>query len=445
MQIKTSYKEIFLLALPIMLGSAVQQAIALTDSAFLFHLSEIDFASIGLVSVFYLMISAIGFGFSRGGQIMIARRVGEKRDGEVGKTFYAMFYYELFLAFVLFIFMRFGAYYFFAMVTDSQVIFDKCMEYLDYRSYGVFFSFTSLAFVSLYVGISRPTFIMINAGIMAIINIVLNAGLIFGKMGMPAMGIGGAGLASTIAEGIAFVLFIIYFLFDKKLIKYNLFKISRIDWGLVKIQQRISAPVVAQAVVGFGSWFAFFGLIENLGPRALASTNLARMVYLTLSIPVWGFATSINTYVSNYIGMGKFSAVMPIIKKVAAMSFYFTLAISLPLVIFPEFFLYPLLGGDDMSLISETRPILYMVLFILLIFSIGGVYFNGLTGTGATHIGLAIQTFNAILYISLVYFVIKSTNLGLTWAWSTEILYWILMTIMVFLYLKSDKWHGVEV
>ena len=61
---------------------------------FLYHLSELDFAAIGFVSVFYLIISAIGYGVSKGGQIIIARRVGENDDKEVGRTFYTMLYFE---------------------------------------------------------------------------------------------------------------------------------------------------------------------------------------------------------------------------------------------------------------------------------------------------------------------------------------------------------------
>ena len=77
MQPATSYQQILAISTPIMLGSAVQNIIALSDSVFLYHLSEGDFAAIGFVGVFYLIVAAIGFGFSKGGQIIIARRMGE--------------------------------------------------------------------------------------------------------------------------------------------------------------------------------------------------------------------------------------------------------------------------------------------------------------------------------------------------------------------------------
>ena len=113
MQLEITYRRIWAIAAPIMLGSAVQNVIALSDSIFLYHLSEQDFAAIGFVGVFYLVIAAIGYGFSKGGQIMIARRMGEGKPREVGRTFYAMLYFELFLALVMFLIMQYGCAWFF--------------------------------------------------------------------------------------------------------------------------------------------------------------------------------------------------------------------------------------------------------------------------------------------------------------------------------------------
>lgn len=423
-----------------MLGSAVQNVIALSDSVFLYHLSEVDFAAIGFVGVFYLIVAAIGFGFSKGGQIMIARRMGEGSYQEVGRTFYAMLYFELGLAVVMFLFMQYGCYYFFSLFVDSQHIFDKSLEYLEYRSWGVFFSYIGVVFVALYSGVARTTFIVIDTIVLAVVNIILNYALIFGHWGFPAMGIAGAGLASTIAEVVAFIIFVIYIFNDNHSKKYDLFKLPKIDLKLIRMQNKIASPIVAQVVVGLGSWFVFFGIVENLGERELAITNLVRMVYLVLSIPCWGFSSGINTIVSNFIGANRRDAVMPIIWRTAKLCWFTTMVISLPVVVFPEFILYPLLGSEDMSLITDARPIFYVLLGILCMFSIGGVYFNGLAGTGATLYGLKIQAFCAVLYLIYIYVEVEYTSGGLVWAWASEIFYWIIMLFLIISYLQSRRW-----
>ena len=445
MKLNTTYGQILSISLPIMLGSAVQNVIALSDSVFLYHLSEVDFAAIGFVSVFYLIVAAIGFGFSKGGQIMIARRVGEDANREVGRTFYAMLYFELGLSIFMFLFMYFGCQYFFALFVNSDIIYEKSLEYIHYRSFGVFFSYMGVAIVALYTGIARTTFIVIDTIVLAIVNIVLNYALIFGHFGLPAMGIGGAAVASSIAEGVAFILFILYILFDKKIRKYHLFSFPKIDIPLIKMQLKIASPIVAQAVVGLGSWFVFFGIVENLGERQLAITNLVRMVYLFLSIPCWGFASGINTLVSNFIGAQKRQAVMPIIWKTAKICWLVTMVMALPIAIWPEHILYPLLGSEDMSLITESRPTLYVLVGILFLFSIGGVYFNGLAGTGATYFGLKIQSICALVYIIMIYIIVEFTNGGLEWAWATEIFYWIVMLAFTVWYLRSKKWYNLTV
>lgn len=428
-----------------MLGSAVQNVIALSDSIFLYHLSEVDFAAIGFVSVFYLIVAAIGFGFSKGGQIIIARRMGEDQNREVGRTFYAMLYFELALSIVMFFFMFYGCQYFFALFVNSDVIYTKSLEYIHYRSFGVFFSYMGVAIVALYTGIARTNFIIVDTLILAVVNIILNYALIFGHFGLPAMGIQGAAIASTAAEIIAFIVFVIYMITDKKVHQYHLFEFPKIDIPLIKVQLKIATPIVAQAVVGLGSWFVFFGIVENLGERSLAITNLVRMVYLFLSIPCWGFASGINTLVSNFIGAQKRQAVLPIIWKTAKLCWMVTMVLALPIVIWPEYILYPLLGSEDMSLITESQSTLYVLLGILSMFAVGGVYFNGLAGTGATYFGLKIQFVCAVLYISSIYFIVEYTTGGLEWAWATEIFYWIIMLALTAWYLRSNKWHELTV
>jgi putative MATE family efflux protein len=406
-QLKITYRQIFALAIPLILGSAGQNIVALSDSAFLYYRSEEDFAAIGFVGVFYLVIAAIGYGFSKGGQVLIARRMGEGKPEEVGRNFFDMLYFELVLAVIMFLVMYYGCPYIFKFFVKSPIIYEKSLEFLKYRSWGVFFSYTGLAIISLYTGVARTKFIMIDTAIMGVLNIVLCYMLVFGKFGAPEMGIGGAGLASTIAEGVAFICFIIYMFFDKTAQTYHLFKPRKIDFGLIKEQMRISLPSVAQPVVGLGSWFIFFSIVENnMGVRELAITNLVRMVYLFLSIPSWGFASSINTLVSNVIGQRDFTTVMPTIWKTAKLCIAVTMALSLPILLFPNYFLAPLLKrtGED-ALIQDAVPILHVLIVILAIFSAGSVYFNALASTGAAMMGLGLQFACAILYLLFIHVV----------------------------------------
>ncbi len=428
-----------------MLGSAAQNVIALSDAVLLYHLGESEFAAIGFVGVFYITIAAIGFSFSRGGQIMIARRMGEGRPGAVGHTFHSMLLFELLLAVAMWAFMRYGTAWFFQLFLEhSPEIYQKSLEYIHYRSFGVFFSYGGVALIALYSGIARPGIIFIDTIILAIVNLALNYGFIFGNFGLPAMGIGGSGLASSIAEGVAFLVFAVYMYFDKNNRALKIFTLPEPDWPMIRQQLRISLPVVAQAAIGQGSWVFFFGMVENLGERSLAISNLARTVYLLLSIPLWGFATGVNTLVSNLIGQNRQHEVLAAAWKTGKFCWLVSMLVAVPVLLFPGTLLYPLLGKSDMSLIAETQPVFYLMLGLLSLATVGAVFMNALSGTGATWFGLKLQAVCVVGYLGYLFYVTNFTDLGLLWVWAAEILYWMMMIAMVFFYLRTEKWHGLH-
>lgn len=444
MNLNTSYRQILSISVPIMLGSAAQNIIVLSDNVFLYHYNSVDFAAAGLVGVFYLIIASIGYGFSRGGQIIIARKYGELNHKDAGNAFQALILFELLLSVLLFLFLRFGIESFFRIFIVDAHILEKCVDYINYRSYGIFFSYLGIALISFYTGIANTKFIIYDTLVLIIVNLVLNYVLVFGKFGFEPMGIAGSALASTIAEVVAFIIFIIYMILDKANRKYDLLALSTLKIKDISNMFRISIPIVFQSILSIGSWFLFFSFIENVGQKELEISNILRTVYLILSIPSWGFSAGINTLVSGFIGNKKRQAVIPIIIKTAKLNLLITMVIAIPIAIFPEFFLYPIFGKDDMSLILMTKPYFPVLLAILFIFGIGGIFFNGLIGTGHTQTALRIQTIFTVFYIVYSYYIIKINYINLNWAWGSEIVYWAGITIMAYLYLRTNKWHFLK-
>lgn len=445
MQLGTSYKQILSISIPIMLGSAAQNIIVLCDNVFLYHQSKTDFAAVGIVGVFYLIIASIGYGFSRGGQVLIARRHGEKDYRGVGSFFNALITLELVLATIMFVILQYGSDWIFRQFIDDPIILSKCMEYIIPRSYGVFFSYLGVSLIALYTGVARTKFIIYDTIILTVVNVILNYIFIYGAFGLEPMGIAGAGWASTLAEIVAFVAFVIYMRYDIYNRKYRTFKRDNFHRKEMWQVQSVSLPLVLQSILGLGSWFIFFTLIENMGQRPLEISNLIRNIYLILSIPCWGFSAGINTLVSNFIGQRKRQAVLPIILKTAKICLLVTTVTAIPVLALPEVFLYPLFGGDDMLLIYETKPYMGVLLLVLLIFSVGAIYMNGLIGTGHTRTALWIQAVFTVGYVIYANYAIKIANLGLGWAWATEIFYWTGIGVVVYLYLHSKKWYTARI
>ncbi len=442
MQIQASYKQIMELAAPIIVGSLAQNLIGITDVIFLGRVGEVELGACGLISIYYLVLMMIGFGISRAGQILIARRAGAGRNEEVGVITWNLFYLEMFVAFLLFLFLILLSPNVLWLFIKSQEIYDASLSYLSYRSYGIFFSLFGFVLMALYTGIGRTNIIAAVTTVLMISNVFLNYSLIFGQFGLPEMGIAGAGLASTLAEIISTVFGIGYLIYDRSLSKYNLRRFHGFDMSSMRRLVELSAPMVLQYLIGLGGWFILFALIENMGKRALSVSTVLKNVYTFLSIPAWGFASAANAIVSNLIGQGKYRRVMIAVNRTAVLSFIFTILPCLLLLLFPGTIL-PLFSSEA-GVVSGTQALIPLLIAILLACSISVIIFNGMMGTGATTLSMFVQATAVAVYLTYAYSVTKVLNLDLQYVWTSEFLYWVIQGTLAYLYLNFGRWKELE-
>lgn len=203
-------KQIWSVSYPILLSLLAQNVINVTDTAFLGRVSEIALGASAMGGLFYICIFTIAFGFSTGSQIVIARRNGEARYGDVGPVMIQGVLFLLVMALLLFGFTKAFGGNIMRLLVSSESIYNATMEFLDWRIFGFFFSFVNVMFRALYIGITRTKVLTINAVVMALTNVVLDYALIFGHFGLPEMGIKGAAIASVIAEAASLLFFLIY-------------------------------------------------------------------------------------------------------------------------------------------------------------------------------------------------------------------------------------------
>jgi len=291
-----SYRRIWLIAYPIILGSVAQNLINFTDTAFLGRVGEVALGAGALGGIFYLAVFMLGMGFGMGEQIIVARRYGEKKLKAIGGVVDHSFLFLLGLAVAAFVVLRFGSVEILHYGVKSRIIYAGTMEFLDYRAFGIFAAFVNVGFRSFYVGMGRTKVITYTTVFLALVNMILDYLLIFGKAGLPRMGIAGAALASVIAEFSAMVYFMIYTAVYIRFADYALFLFEKLHWKKMYRILRVSFPTMIQEFISLSVWFVFFLFVEKIGKSSLAVSNIIRSVYVLLMIPIWGFATAARLF-----------------------------------------------------------------------------------------------------------------------------------------------------
>jgi Na+-driven multidrug efflux pump len=198
--------------------------------------------------------------------------------------------------------------------------------------------------------------------------------------------------------------------------------------------------MMIQFVMSIGSWFVFFMIIEKMGERPLAVSNIIRSLYLFLMIPGWALGSVTSTMVSGAMGEGNPENVIPIILKIAKFSFLSLLGIIILAAFFPVTALS--VYTNNASLVQATIPSYYIILGALFVFSIMGVFFSGVIGTANTRTSLLIEAITLAAYLGFTWLIAIHLKLNIEWVWMAEYVYFFLVGILSYWYLKKGDWRA---
>ncbi|NDV94468.1 MATE family efflux transporter [Dysgonomonas sp. 521] len=447
-----SYKDIWKVSFPIMLGLLAQSVVQLTGTFFLGHysvpghpgLAGIYQSASGLAGIYYVAIFTICFGFSIGGQIMISRRNGEKNYDKIGTIVIQGLMFLQVFALILFFLSQLLIDQVLSTFLKSPDVFSAIDKYLSWRIYGFFFAAFNVMFRAFYVGIARTKVLTFNAITMAIVNIVADYALIFGNFGCPELGIEGAAIAAVLSEVASVLFFTIYTFATIDFKKYGFAKM-KFRMSIIKNILSISSFTMVQYLISMSTWFIFFVAIEQHSEDALKITNLVRSFYMVYFIPMNALATTANTLVGNTIGAGNTKGVLPLIKRICLLSLGITTLMLVITLISPRFWISFIAPIDQVSLIGETVMPLVVLLFSLPVSSLGTVAFNSISGTGNTKAALYLEIITMCIYIGAMFWIVIYKQMSVAWCWTVEYFYWGPMLIFSVIYLTKARWQNKRV
>ena len=439
----TSNKHIWHITYPILMTLLAQNVINVTNTAFLGRVGEIELGASAIGGIFYIAIFMACFGFSMGSQILIGRRNGEKNYLEIGKIFNNGLFFSFLLAIVIFIFSQSLISPILGAIVKSKSIYTASVEYLNWRAYGFFFLFMNVMFRAFFVGITQTKVLSISALVTAVVNILFDYILIFGKLGLPAMGIKGAAIASVIAEA-ATTIYLLTYTFNKvNRQKYGLFSFRKIEFDIIKKTLDISVYIMFQYSISVSTWFLFFIFIERTGERALAVSNIVRSLYAILIIPASALGTTTSTMISNLIGEGRSAEVLRFLKKVITINAVLSIPFVLFTLVFPELCIR--IYTPDTELISATIPVVRLVSFSILVFGTGLLLFNSVSATGNTRIAFTFELVVLSFYILYTYLTTTILHSPIQVVWIAEYVYWGMIAVVSFVYLKYGNWRKIVI
>lgn len=429
---KYTYKQIWLINFPVMISILMEQLINITDAVFLGHVGEVELGASAIAGIYYLAIYMLGFGFSIGLQVTVARRNGEQDYKATGKTFFQGLFFLSGLAVLLCLLIHGVSPLILKQLIRSMEIYQAVVCYLDWRSFGLLFSFPFLALRSFFVGTTKTKALTWAAAVAVAVNIPFNYFLIFTW----GLGISGAAIASSLAEMVSLVVLCIYMRARTDKEEYGLK--PAFDGKLLAKVLNLSVWSMLHAFISVAPWFLFFVAVEHLGKQELAISNITRSVSAVFFVIVNSFALTTGSLVSNALGAGARDELFPICRRVLTLGY----TIGFPLVIIALCWNQRILGfytGNESLIRAAFVP--FAVMLLNYAFALPGyVYLNAVGGTGKTRMTFLFQATTTVAYLVYLYWLSFCTQASLAVYLTAEYLFVMLLAAQSILYLKYKQY-----
>ena len=467
-------RALLALALPIIGGMMSQNVLNLVDIGMVGQLGTTALAAVGLGSFANWLSMAFILGLSTGVQAICARRVGQQAHGEIavplngglllalmgGTSLYlqhsgaadvlgAIADYKaagadpsrVILGLPLALTIIAFAPPLLSVINPDDEVVREASPYLQVRLAALVAVGMNFSFRGYWSAVHRTKLYLITLLIMHAINIFLNWVLIFGNLGAPAMGVTGAGLATTLSIYIGTLIYVFFG------IRYawNEGFLHRLPRARTLLDQmKLSLPASLQQFLFAAGMVALITIVGYIGTRELAAVHVLLTLGLLIVLPAIALGIATATMVGNALGRGD-------VEDARLWGWNATLfvgAIGLVMSVLIVAFGKPILSVflTDPATLAVAYPPLLITAAVIAFDIAGLVMMHALLGAGATRQVMKISVVcQWVIFLPLATLAGPILGFGLVGVWILQALYRLGQTAWFAWAWHRGDWKSIKV
>lgn len=439
-------KAVILLAIPMVLEMMMESVFALVDLYFVGHLEHSSFAiqTVGLTESVLTIIYSLAIGMSMAATAVVARRIGEKDPVAAAKAGMQ----AIIIAFAVNSVMSvLGVIY----AKDILILMGASVEAAEhgYRFTQIMIG-SSLCIMLLFLingifrGAGNAAIAMKSLWLANICNIILCPILINGLGPIPAFGLVGAALATTLGRSIG-VLYQVYHLFFGNGVLRIYVSYFIPDFKQIKALVKIAAPGILQFVIASCSWIFLAQLVATTGgDHGSAGYQTALRIMMFFILPAWGLSNAAATLVGQNLGAKQIERAEKSVYTTARYNVIFMATIMVITLVFGKYII-SFFTNDEMVRVVAVEALQIMSIGFVF-YGIGMVLINTFNGAGDTWTPTGINFFGFWLFqIPLAYVLAKHFHMGPTGVFIAIPVAETAITLAGIVLYKRGKWKRIQV
>lgn len=345
------------MVVPIFIETLLIMMLGAVDTIMLSQYSDESVAAVGVVNQIVMLAFLIFEVINIGTSVLCSQYLGAKMQKNMVQVVGVALLFNLVVGLLISAILHYGATTLLGWMGLRPELLKYGIGYMQIVGAFAFFQAISFTISASLRSANKAIYPMLVTVLVNIMNIIGNYSLIFGKLGMPALGAEGAAISTSVARGVSMVvLFVI--LFRKHIPRFPLHYFRPFPWVELKNLLKVGLPSAGENMSYSFSQVVITYFINILGNNALATrtytVNIVMFVYLFAIAMAQGGAISIG----HLVGQKKIRAAYLLGKYVMRLSILVSLVLSC---------VWAASGHFIFSMLTDNQEIIKMGVTIMLV------------------------------------------------------------------------------
>ena len=373
---KRFYKRMISLTLPLARQNILTYAVGLADNIMVGSIGDLALSGVYMANQWYTLMSHFILGLSNAAGILATQYWGRKDTGSIKTIISITARFLAVLTVLFFIPACFFPGWLLHLYTNDEEVIGEAVKYLRIVSFSYLFYGVAQLLMASMKCVESVKICLYTSMISLVVDVLLNYVLIFGKLGLPAMGVEGAALATLVCRAVEMGVMIYYVSRKDDRLRMKLSDLARYSKVLLKDYLKYGLPIFAGSAMWGVNNTAQSAILGRLGQVGISAISISNNLFNLVSVGMYGVASATAIVIGKTVGSGQYELVKKYAKTLQILFLFVGAATSG--IMYLSHFLIPVLYPNSSA---ETMKIAYQLVLVLTVMCFGTSYqMSSLTG-----------------------------------------------------------------
>jgi len=301
---KYFYKTFFSMTFVMALQNLITFAVNLADNVMIGGYSQTALSGVAMVNQIQFLLQMLMLGTGSAISVLGAQYWGKKELQPIRKVTSIGTLLGIGLSIVMMVLVYFFPTQTLGLLTNEEAVIAEGSKYLVIICFSYVLFAVSNNLLSALRSVETVNIGFVVNLIALVVNIVLNYGLIYGRLGMPELGVEGAAIATLTARVVEFIVVVVYVLFMDKKIRWRPRDLLQLDKTMFRDLLRVGMPLILANGIWGVAMSVQTAILGRMGEDTIAANSIATTIFQVVSVVVYAGSNASGVLIGKTVGEG---------------------------------------------------------------------------------------------------------------------------------------------